>query len=81
MATGLLFLHGGGEAMPGDEPVAVEALQMAPATTGGSVRVVILPLATARGHPARTTAHVSAFLSDVARDQRIRIELAATQVR
>ena len=72
MAIGPLFLHGGGEAMPGDEPVAVEALQMAPTTTGGSVRVVILPLATARGDPARTTAHVSAFLVDVALDHGIR---------
>lgn len=80
MATGPLVLHGGGEAMPGDEPVAIEALRSAPATAGEPLRVVILPLATARGQPARTTAHVSAFLSDVAHDQGIRIELAAAQV-
>jgi cyanophycinase-like exopeptidase len=80
MATGPLVLHGGGEAMPGDEPVAIEALRVAPTATGRPLRVVILPLPTARGSPGRTAAHVAAFLSDVARDQDISIELATAQV-
>ncbi|MET1231538.1 MAG: Type 1 glutamine amidotransferase-like domain-containing protein, partial [Candidatus Limnocylindrales bacterium] len=80
MATGPLVLHGGGEAMPGDEPVAIESFRIAPAAAGEPLRVVIVPLATARGNPGRTTAHVSAFLSAVARDQGTSIQLATAQV-
>ena len=38
MGTGLLILHGGGEAMPGDEPTALEALELASASRGAASR-------------------------------------------
>lgn len=88
MASGLLVLHGGGEAMPGDEPVALEALRLASAASAGdaagsggaTIRIVVLPLATARGDPGRTTAHVSAFLAGVAGQRGIAVDLAEAQI-
>jgi cyanophycinase-like exopeptidase len=97
MRLGALILHGGGEALPGDEPVALEALRLAadathaaaPEPTTASVsgpsgraalQIVILPLATARGNPARTTAHVAAFLADLANDRDLAVELAGAPV-
>jgi len=76
MGTGLLILHGGGEAMPGDEPTALEALELASASRGAASRdgdeaspieVAILPLAAARGRPALTVSHVTTFVATVAR--------------
>jgi hypothetical protein len=96
MTSGALILHGGGEALPGDEPVALEALRLAadaayataPAPTAtpsgpsgrSPLHIVILPLATARGNPARTTAHVAAFLADLAKDRDLPVELAGAPV-
>jgi cyanophycinase-like exopeptidase len=86
MGVGLLLLHGGGEAMPGDEPTALEALRLTPAAPGAgtsgaaAIRVVILPLATARGDPHRTTAHVTAFLAGVAHAHALEIDLAEAPV-
>jgi cyanophycinase-like exopeptidase len=88
VTLGSLILHGGGEALPGDEPVALEALRLAAdaASAAGRsaarspLRIVILPLATARGNPARTTAHVAAYLADLANDRGLPVEVAGAPV-
>src|SRR3972149_11078664 len=76
MVEAPIALHGGGEAMPGDERVARTLLELAavpalersraclPGTAGAPAarRVVILPTAAARGRPDLVAASVGRFL-------------------
>jgi cyanophycinase-like exopeptidase len=88
MARGSLILHGGGEALPGDEPVALEALRLASTASASTselsgrspLRVAIVPVATARGNPARTTAHVAAFLVELSSGHGLRVEMVEAPV-
>src|SRR3990172_698359 len=89
MVEAPIALHGGGEAMPGDERVARTLLELAafPAyegsrtslrgTAGGPAarRVVILPTAAARGRPDLVAASVSRFLREVAAEDDILIRV------
>jgi len=92
MVEAPIALHGGGEALPGDERVARILLELAavpalersraclPGTAGDPAarRVVILPTAAARGRPDDVAASVGRFLRDVAAEADIllRVDVA-----
>ena len=48
--SGPVALHGGGEFLPGDEPVLLALLELAP-RPDGAVRIAVVPTAAARGRP------------------------------
>ena len=89
MVEAPIALHGGGEAMPGDERVARTLLELAavpalersraclPGTAGDPAarRVVILPTAAARGRPDLVAASVGRFLREVAAEDDILIRV------
>ncbi len=86
--TGLLALHGGGEFLPGDEPVLrailaaaqAAALVASPVPTG-VVRVVIVPTAAARGRLDLAGAHGVDALRRVTAAMDCRIEADVTVAR
>lgn len=89
MSLGPLILHGGGEAMPGDEPTALEALELAStrrkdAWRDGAVatpiEVAVLPLATARGRPTSTVSNVTAFLATVAKARGLDVRVTGVPI-
>src|SRR3972149_2815321 len=89
MVEAPIALHGGGEAMPGDERVARTLLELAavpalersraclPGTAGGPAarRGVVPPPAAARGRPAPVGASVGRFLREVAAEDDILIRV------
>lgn len=69
--SGPIALHGGGEFQAGDEPFLRRVLELAGVaarrTAGGTIQVVILPTAAARGRPALVGAQGSAAFERVAK--------------
>src|SRR3972149_607125 len=77
MVEAPIALHGGGEAMPGDERVARTLLELAAGAAGAPAarRVGILPTAAARGRPDLVAASVGRFLREVAPEDDILIRV------
>lgn len=73
------MLHGGGEFLPGDEPVLRELLGLAPAVAG-VVRVAIVPTAAARGRPDLAGAHGAEAFRRIAAEAGTRAEVEVVKV-
>ena len=77
--TGPVVLHGGGEFLPGDEPVLLALLAMA-RSPGGVVPVAVVPTAAARGRPDLAAANGVEGFHRVAADAGIRVDVSAVRV-
>jgi cyanophycinase len=73
------MLHGGGEFLPGDEPVLRELLGLAPAVDG-VVLVAIVPTAAARGRPDLAGAHGVEAFRRIAAEAGTRVEVEVVPV-
>lgn len=80
--SGPIVLHGGGEFVTGDEACvsAVLALGAMRAAAGRPIRVVVVPLATARWSPERSAAHGVAAFQRVAAEDGLPIEAESVMI-
>jgi cyanophycinase-like exopeptidase len=77
--NGPVALHGGGEFLPGDEPVLRALLDLAP-RSAGTVRVAVVPTAAARGRPDLAAANGVEAFRRVAADAGIPVVVDAVRV-
>ncbi len=84
--SGAVALHGGGEFLAGDEPFLAALLEIAQRRVGsgggdgGTIRVVVVPTAAARGRPGLAAANGVAAFERVARDVALVIATATAAV-